>query len=110
MMLIVSHVCAEFRDRSGEVIFTVGPDRRDKLVMAPDAIQEDPIFALVIGDGSLKAPEKEEERKKLEANPREGIAPDGKEEVIIQMKPKKSGTVKKAAAGKKPAAAEAVKT
>ena len=41
-MLILSRVCAEFRDRSGAVIHRVTPETRLTFREAPEAIREDP--------------------------------------------------------------------
>ena len=40
-MLILSRVCAEFRDRSGAVIHRVTPETRLTFREAPEAIRED---------------------------------------------------------------------
>ena len=47
-MLILSRVCAEFRDRSGAVIHRVTPETRLTFREAPEAIREDPLFQKVV--------------------------------------------------------------
>ena len=41
-MMILSRVCAQFRDARGNVIFTVDPSNWLNFVEAPEAIMEDP--------------------------------------------------------------------
>lgn len=45
---------------------------------APDGIRQDPIFSLLISDGSLEAVVPEDRRKELEKDPMKNIGPDGK--------------------------------
>ena len=47
-MLILSRVCAEFRDRTGAVIHRVTPETRLSFREAPDAIREDPLFRMLV--------------------------------------------------------------
>ena len=54
-MLILSRVCAEFRNAAGEPVFAVTPAIRDIFVEAPDAIREDPLFRMLVDDGSMEA-------------------------------------------------------
>jgi len=99
MLTIFSRVCVDFRSRSGESIFTIEPDRRFCFMKAPDSIREDPIFDMLIADGSLEVTEERAMQKKLEADPMEGIAPDGKRaQVVASVKgktPEKKAAVKK---------------
>ena len=43
-MLILSRVCAEFRNAKGEKIFAVTPATRQTFQEAPESIREDPLF------------------------------------------------------------------
>lgn len=43
-MLILSRVCAAFRNKSGEIIFKITPSMRLTFQEAPDAIRQDPLF------------------------------------------------------------------
>ena len=82
-MNILSRVCAEFRDRKGNVIHRIG--RNDLLVYheAPDAIQEDILFKMLVADGSIELPpEGKKEKRKLEDDPMKGIDPSGKKEKV----------------------------
>ena len=68
-MLIVPFVCAEFHDKTGKVIHRICADELRSIVEVPEAIQQDPLFAMMVEDGSLKAPENKLELKALENDP-----------------------------------------
>ena len=78
MMKIVSHVCAQFKGPDGRVIRTVRPEERNDTVEVPEAIRQDPLFALLLQDGSLEIVETQAQQKRLENDPEAGIGPDGK--------------------------------
>ena len=102
-MLLLAHVCAEFRDRNGNTIFRVtGNDLNHTFLQAPDAIQEDPLFAMLVQDGSIVFPPKDEqEKKRLENEPLLGVDATGKTEKIVADIEK---SAVKAKTEKKPAA------
>ena len=77
-MLIFSRVCAEFRDHTGTVIHRVTPETRLTFREAPEAIREDPLFQMLLNDGSLEAAVTSVQRKKLEAEPLEGTDATGR--------------------------------
>ena len=54
-MMILSRVCAQFHNAKGETVFTVTPALRNLFTEAPEEIREDPLFRLLIRDGSLEA-------------------------------------------------------
>ena len=106
-MLLLAHVCAEFRDRNGNTIFRVtGNDLNHTFLQASDAIQEDPLFAMLVKDGSIVFPPKDEqEKKRLENEPRLGVDPTGKSikvEAEAEKSAGKAKTEKKSAAETKP--------
>ena len=68
-MLILSRVCAEFRDHTGAVIHRVTPETRLTFRDAPEAIREDPLFQMLLNDGSLEAAVTSVQRKKLGEEP-----------------------------------------
>ena len=68
-MLILSRVCAEFHDASGAVLFTVTPETRLTFQEAPEAIRQDPLFHMLLNDGSLELPTTKEKQKQLENDP-----------------------------------------
>ena len=77
-MLILSRVCVEFRDHAGMPVFRVNPWERNALMEAPEAIREDPIFALLEAEGSLDVVKSEKQAKVLEADPIQGTDASGK--------------------------------
>lgn len=77
-MLILSRVCAEFRDGSGAVVFRVTPATRLSFQEAPESIREDPLFQLLLKDGSVEAVVSAESKKRLEAEPLKGTDPAGR--------------------------------
>ena len=77
-MLILSRVCAEFHDKSGQTIFNITPQNLLSFLTAPDAIQEDPLFRLMLADGSLEAVRSVDQRKKLENDPAAGVTAEGR--------------------------------
>ena len=68
-MLILSRVCAEFHDLKGASLFSVTPSTRGIFVEAPDSIRQDPLFRMLISDGSLEAAVPEERKRMLENDP-----------------------------------------
>lgn len=108
-MLILSRVCAEFHDRNGNLIHRVTPETRLTFQEAPEAIRQDPLFQLLVDDGSLEAAVTPVQKRKLEAEPLRGTDASGRR--IRENDPKKEGEpgntaapVRKAsaAAGQKP--------
>ena len=73
-MLLLSRVCAEFRDASGVPLFRVTPRTRLTFQEAPEAIRQDPLFAMLLSDRSIEVTESGPRRKALENNP--GLAPE----------------------------------
>ena len=71
-MLILSRVCADFYNRKGELIHRITPRNRLSFHEAPDAIREDPLFAMLVNEGALEAAAAPAEKKQLEADPLEG--------------------------------------
>ena len=78
-MLLLSRVCAEFRDRSGAVVFTVTPPKRLVFQEAPEAIREDPLFGMLLHDRSIEVAEDNARRKQLENDPMPASAPPAEE-------------------------------
>ena len=77
-MLVLSRVCAEFRDHTGAVVHRVTPETRLMFQEAPESIREDPLFRMLVSDGSLEAAVTPERQKQLDADPLEGIDAEGK--------------------------------
>ena len=77
-MLILSRVCAQFRDAAGNVLFTISPENMLSFVEAPDAIRQDPLFQMLVDDGSLEASLTPARKKQLEQEPTVGTEASGK--------------------------------
>ena len=78
-MKILSRVCAEFKDKKGNVIYRIGP--ADRLVYkddAPDAIKDDLLFGALVAEGSIDVIETAAEKKAAEQDPTSGSLADGK--------------------------------
>ena len=90
-MTIVSRVCAEFCDRSGKTLLVIRPQDLLTIMDAPEEIREDPLFDMLIADGSLEAVRSVEQQKSLESDPVAGTTAEGK-----KTKPRKSGTAESA--------------
>ena len=83
-MLILSRVCAEFRDRSGVVIYRITPETRLTFREAPESIREDPLFELLVREGALEAAVTPVKQKQLEANPLEGADAAGRKKAATR--------------------------
>ena len=68
-MLVVPFACAEFHDKSGNVIHRIHAHELRNITEVPDAIVQDPLYALMVDEGSLKAPESKIDLKALENDP-----------------------------------------
>lgn len=68
-MLILSRVCAAFRNKSGEIIFKITPSMRLTFQEAPDAIRQDPLFQMLKNDRSIEVTDDIVRRKQLENDP-----------------------------------------
>ena len=73
-MLVVPFACAEFHDKSGNVIHRIHAHELRNITPVPDAIKQDPLYALMVEEGSLKAPESKIDLKALENDPDAVIA------------------------------------
>ena len=97
-MLILSRVCAEFRNRAGEPLFHVTPRMLNTFQEAPETIREDPLFRLLREEGSLEAVMPEDPRRKvLENDPLKGTDPTGKRPSPALNPPKNAASVSAAA-------------
>ena len=78
-MKILSRVCAEFKDKKGNVIYRIGP--ADRLVYkddAPDAIKDDLLFGALVAEGSIDVVETAAGKKAAEQDPTAGALADGR--------------------------------
>ena len=77
-MLILSRVCADFHNAKGELIHRVTPLNRLTFHEAPEAIREDPLFRMLVEEGSLEAAVTPAAKKQLESDPLEGADAAGR--------------------------------
>ena len=68
-MLILSRVCVQFHDKQGAPIFRITPANRLTFVEAPEAIRQDPLFALLVAERSLEVAQSVSQKKALENDP-----------------------------------------
>ena len=67
--LAVPYACAEFHDASGNFLYRITADQLRITTEMPESIRQDPLFALMVKDESLKAPDSKLELKILENDP-----------------------------------------
>ena len=97
-MTIICHVCAEFHNAKGEKVFSVSRNQLDGMIFdVPEVIREDPLFQMLVDDGSLQAVVSAAEKKQAENNPKLGITTEGK-----AMKPDKPEAAANANTAEKP--------
>ena len=78
-MILLCRVCAEFRAPDGSLIHKVDSKLRLVPHEAPDSIQLDPLFDMLLVDGTLSYVSSKEDQKKLEQmDPTTGIDASGK--------------------------------
>ena len=102
-MLILSRVCADFHDRSGAVIHRVTPENRLTFHEAPEGIREDPLFRMLVDEGSLEAAVTAVQKRKLEAEPLRGTDATGKKVRVRENGPSAEGTPERKGTRKAPA-------
>ena len=104
-MTILSKVCAEFHDRAGEILFTVRPGDLLRPMEVPDSICQDPLFGMLVRDGSISVPGNKEELKQLENDPEAVPAAEEKKPAAkAKAKPDSPAEEKPAAAAGKESA------
>ena len=81
-MFMLCRVCAQFRDARGKEIFTVDRGMLNQFMEVPDAIRQDPLFAMLLADGSIKTNVSPAEQKTLESDPMADAEPDGKQKTV----------------------------
>ena len=109
-MLILARVCADFYDRKRNLIHRI--TQRDLGVFrdVPESIQQDPLFQMLVDDGSIKYPADAAKDRALEQDPFAGTTPDGREKrPNVETQPK-TETKSKAETKTKSAVKTPVKT
>ena len=98
-MMIVSYVCADFYDKNCNLIHRITREDLGDFNYPPDSIKEDPLFQMLVDDGSIRFVEDNKTQKALESNPYAGISAEGREvRPKEETKPKRQTRAK--AAGK----------
>ena len=78
-MLILSRVCADFYDRNNHLLHRfIAPDL-GRFLDVPESIKEDPLFQMLVKDGSIKYPADDAKDKALEQDPFAGATAEGKD-------------------------------
>ena len=90
-MLILSRVCAEFYDKHNNLLDRITPRDLGSFREISDAVKQDPLFQMLVEDGSIKYPADEAKDKALEQDPFAGTTAEGKE-----IKPKAASKSKEA--------------
>ena len=78
-MLILSRVCADFYDKNRNLLHRITPRDLNLFQDAPESIRQDPLFQMLVDDGSFKFPEDARTNRALENDPKAGTTPDGRE-------------------------------
>ena len=78
MFTIICRVCAEFHDKHGIIVFQVRAQDLGKVIEAPEAIREDPLFKMLKDEGSLDVPGSKQEMKEIEDDPMKDHGADGR--------------------------------
>ncbi len=84
MIEFMPRVCADFYDKNRNLLFRVTQKDLGNYVIAPDTIHQDPLYKMLLDDGSIKLPPaNSRDRRDLENNPYAGADATGKD-----LKPK----------------------
>ena len=109
-MLILARVCADFYDKNRNLLHRITPRDLNLFREVPESIQQDPLFQMLVDDGSIKFPADAAKDKALEQDPFAGTTPDGREKrPNVETQPK-TETKSKAETKTKSAVKTPVKT
>ena len=88
-MLILARVCADFYDKNRNLLHRITPRDLNLFREVPESVQQDPLFQMLVDDGSIKFPADAAKDKALEQDPFAGTTPDGREiKPKVETKPK----------------------
>ena len=76
-MLILSRVCADFYDTHRKLLFRITRNDLGLFVDAPESIKQDPLFQMLVNDGSLEAGVTAARKRTLESDPTAGTTAAG---------------------------------
>ena len=89
MIGFMPRVCADFYDKNRNLLFRVTRESLGTYIKAPEAIEQDPLYKMLLDDGSIKlAPENTRDKRDLENNPYAGADATGKDLKPKTEKPK----------------------
>ena len=88
-MLILARVCADFYNKNRTLLGRIVPKDLGRFIELPDDIKQDPLFKMLVDDGSIKFPADDAKDKSLEQDPFAGTTADGKD-----IKPKTTAKTK----------------
>ena len=77
--MMICYVCADFYDKNKKLIYRIAPsDIRTILADPPEEVWEDPLFKMLVGDGSIAFAKDDKELQMLEKEPMLGIDAAGR--------------------------------
>ena len=80
MIQFMPRVCADFYDTNRNLLFRITREDLGNYVEAPDEIVQDPLYRMLLDEGSIKlAPENTREKRALENDPMAGADASGRE-------------------------------
>ena len=78
-MLILARVCADFYNKNRTLLGRIVPRDLGRFIELPDDIKQDPLFKMLVDDGSIKFPADDAKDKALEQDPYAGATAEGKD-------------------------------
>lgn len=85
MLTLISYVAVDFwNSKTGEMIFRIPKEKRGLIIKAPEAIQVDPMYGMLIEDGSIRVVDKKE-AKALENDPMKDVNAEGKSLIAAEL-------------------------
>jgi len=95
----------QFYDSRRNLLFRITPHDLGLFVDAPESVKENPLFRMLVDDGSIKFPEDARSVRTLENDPMAGATADGKE--IKETKPRNASKPKSSSGTKATASVKA---
>ena len=86
-MLILARVCADFYYKHRNLLGRIVPTDLGKFIDLDESVKQDPLFQMLVDDGSIKFPADAAKDKALEQDPFAGATAEGKE-IKPKAKPK----------------------
>ncbi len=83
--MMISYVCADFYNKKNERVFQVRPADIREFLYPPESIKEDPLYQMLLNDGSIAIANTEEEKKTLEKNMMIGIDAAGRKKRPVSI-------------------------